>query len=185
LKGKLMHNKPELIKALNIQKLEFQRFLSSIPNKQFFDGSSEQWSVAHHVKHITSVINRIATGLANPGALPKREPATPSRDFATMHQSYLNTLQNTPSETLRQFGSRVTLEERQDFQAYQTQMISNFVDAITNFNTALEGFDEEHLETLGMPHPLLGLISSREMVFFTVFHNAHHQNGIQNLLEQA
>jgi uncharacterized damage-inducible protein DinB len=179
-----MYNKSELITALETQKLEFQSFLSSIPNKQFFDGSSEKWSIAHHLKHITSVINRIATGLLNPGALPKREPATPSRDFATMHQTYLETLRNTPSETLRQLGSRVTLEERQDLDAYKTQMISSFADAVGNFNAALEGFDEASLEQLGMPHPLLGIISTREMVFFTVFHNTHHQNGIKKLLGQ-
>ncbi len=180
-----MHSKPELINALNTQKLEFQNFLSSIPSERFFERSSENWSIAHHLKHITSVINRIATGLLNPGVLPKREPATPSRDFATMHQTYLNTLQNTPSETLRQFGNRVTLEEHTDLDAYKNQMIASFTDAITNFNTALEAFNEEHLEALGMPHPLLGLISSREMVFFTVFHNAHHRKGIHKLLEKT
>jgi nitrate/nitrite-specific signal transduction histidine kinase len=179
-----MHNKSEIIAALNQQNLEFQSFLESIPSEKFFGGSSESWSVGHHVQHITSAVNRVAQGLANPGALPKREPATASRDFATLKQTYLETLQNTPVETLRQFGSRVMLEEHQDLQAYKTQMISSFSDAITSFNTALEGFSEEHLETLGMPHPLLGIISSREMVFFIVYHNTHHQNGIKKMIER-
>jgi hypothetical protein len=180
-----MYNKSEIISALETQKLEIPAFLSSIPTEKFFDGSSEKWSVAHHLQHITSAVNRVAQGLANPGALPKREPVLPSKDFATLKQTNLETLQNTPVETLRQFGSRVKLEEHHDLQAYQTQMISSFADAITNFNAALEAFPETNLETLGMPHPLLGLISTREMAFFTVFHNTHHQNGIQRLLEQA
>jgi uncharacterized damage-inducible protein DinB len=178
-----MHNKSEIISALETQNLEFQTLLSSISPEQFFDDSSESWSVGQHVQHITSAVNRVAQGLANPGLLPKREPTTASRDFATLKQTYLDTLKNTPVETLRQFGSRVTLEERQDLEAYKTQMISSFANAITNFNTALEGFDEENLETLGMPHPLLGIISSREMVFFIVYHNTHHHNGVLKLLQ--
>jgi nitrate/nitrite-specific signal transduction histidine kinase len=180
-----MHSKSEIISALQTQKLEIPAFLASIPTAQFFTGSSERWSVAHHVQHITSAVNRVAGGLQNAGALPKHEPATASRDFATMHQTYLETLQNTPSETFRQLGSRVKLEEREDLDAYKTQLISSFVNAIENFNTALEHFDEANLESLGMPHPIMGLLSSREMVFFTVFHNTHHQKGIQKLLGKS
>ncbi len=178
-----MYNKPELIAALETQKLEIPAYLSNIPNAQFFDGSSERWSVGYHVQHITSAVNRVAGGLMNPDALPKREPATPSRDFTTMHQTYLETLRNTPSETLRQLGSRVTLEEFENSDEYKTKLISSFVNAIENFNTALEHFDEANLENLGMPHPVMGLLSSREMVFFIVFHNTHHQNGIAKLLQ--
>ncbi len=180
-----MHTKPELIAALETQKLEIPAFLESIPTQQFFDGSSERWSTAYHVQHVTSAVNRVAGGLLNADALPKREPATASRDFATMREFYSETLKITPSETLRQLGSRVTLEERQDLDAYKTQLISSFTNAIENFNTALEGFDEANLEQLGMPHPVMGLLSSREMVFFIVYHNTHHQNGIQKLLEQV
>lgn len=180
-----MHNKSEIMTALQIQQLEIPAFLSSIQTKKFFDGSSEKWSVGHHIQHVTSAINRVGQGLLNAGVLPKREPATASRDFATMRETYLETLRNTPFETLRQLGSRVTLEEREDLDAYKTQLISSFTSAIENFKTALENFDETNLEQLGMPHPVMGLLSSREMVFFTVFHNTHHQNGIQRLVDQA
>ncbi len=179
-----MHNKPEIIAALQTQKLEISAFLESIPSQQFFDGSSERWSVAHHVQHVNSAISRVGQGLLNAGVLPKREPATASRDFGTMHQTYLEILRNTPAETLRQLGSRVMLEEHRDLDAYKTQMILSFTSAIENFNTALEHFEEANLESLGMPHPIMGLLSSREMVFFIVYHNTHHQNGIQRLLEQ-
>jgi nitrate/nitrite-specific signal transduction histidine kinase len=178
------YSKTELCTALKNQNLEFQTLLSSIQTRKFFDDSSEKWSVGHHVQHITSAVNRVAQGLANPGVLPKREPVTASRGFTTMRDAILEALQNTPSETLRQLGSRVTLEKHDNLEAYKTQLISSFANAITNFNTALESFSEEHLETLGMPHPLLGIISSREMVFFIVYHNTHHHNGIQKLLDQ-
>lgn len=179
-----MYNKPEIIKVLETQKLEFQNLLSSTPTNTFFDGSSQKWSVAHHVKHITSAISRIAQGLQNPELLPKREPATPSKDSETMSKAYTHALQITPLEKLQQLGSRVTLEEQTDLEVYKTQLISGFSKSIDTFNIALETFAEENLEALGMPHPLVGVISVREMLFFAVYHNAHHHSGIKKLLEQ-
>jgi hypothetical protein len=177
-----MHHKSEIIAALQTQQLEIPAFLAGIPSEQFFDGSSERWSVGYHVQHMTSAVNRVAGGLLNADVLPKREPVAPSRDFVTTQEFYLETLRNTPSETLRQLGSRVTLEEHQDLNTYKNQLISSFGDAVGNFNVALEHFDEANLEILGMPHPVMGLLSSREMVFFIVYHNTHHQNGIKKLL---
>ena len=178
-----MYNKSEIAAALQAQNLEFQNLLLGVPTSTFFDGSSEKWSVAHHMKHITSAVSRIAQGLQNPELLPKREPATASKDYETLKNTYLHALQTTPPEKLQQLGSRVALEEYSDADAYKSQMTSGFSDAITTFNHALEGFKEENLESLGMPHPLIGVISAREMLFFAVYHNTHHHNGIEKLLE--
>ena len=90
-----MQSKSELITALQTQKLEIPAFLSSIPGAQFFDGSSERWSVGYHVHHMTGAVNRVAQGLQNPGALPKREPATASKDFSSVRETYLEALKNT------------------------------------------------------------------------------------------
>jgi uncharacterized damage-inducible protein DinB len=176
------HSKLEISTTLNQQKLELQKLLLSIDPEKFFDGSSEHWSVAHHLQHLTSAIGRVAGGLANPSVLPAREPSA-SKTFEDLKQSYLSALASTPSEKLSAMGSRVTLEEYENPQAYKTQMISTIDAAIVNFNTALENFPESQLEESGMPHPLLGLISSREMVFFTVYHNTHHRDRILRLLE--
>ena len=179
-----MFNTSEITTALQAQSMEFQNLLSSIPASTFFDGSSEKWSVAHHVQHITSANNRITQGLLNPNLLPKREPVTPSKDLEGLKNTYLNALQATPLEKLQQLGSRVTLEEQTDLEAHKSQMIAGFSNCIASMTKAIETFDEENLETLGMPHPLLGLISSREMLLFAVYHNTHHHNGIKKLLEQ-
>ncbi len=180
-----MYNKSEIVSTLQAQNFEFQDLFSGIPTATFFDGTSQKWSVAHHVKHLTGVLVRIAQGLQNPNLLPKREPAIASRDFESLKQFYLNALQAAPLETLQQLGSRVTLEEFSDADLYKSQLILGFSDALISFNTTLETFSELNLETLGMPHPLLGVISTREMLFFAVYHNTHHKKGIEKLLESG
>jgi hypothetical protein len=40
--------------------------------------------------------------------------------------------------------------------------------------TALEPWREKDLETLWMPHPILGKITAREMIHFVIYHAEHH-----------
>jgi hypothetical protein len=44
----------------------------------------------------------------------------------------------------------------------------------------LNALRDKQLDTLVLPHPLLGKISLREMMFFTVFHTEHHLNLLKN-----
>ncbi len=40
--------------------------------------------------------------------------------------------------------------------------------------TNLERWSEQQLDTLRLPHPILGKLTVREMLFFTEFHTRHH-----------
>jgi hypothetical protein len=39
----------------------------------------------------------------------------------------------------------------------------------------MERWSEAELDAYRLPHPLLGRLSVREMMFFTLLHNRHHQ----------
>jgi len=38
----------------------------------------------------------------------------------------------------------------------------------------VEKFTEQELDTLILPHPLLGKLTIREMLYFTIYHVGHH-----------
>lgn len=44
----------------------------------------------------------------------------------------------------------------------------------------METFSEEQLDTLILPHPLLGKLTLREMLYFTAYHAQHHQQLIES-----
>lgn len=44
---------------------------------------------------------------------------------------------------------------------------------------AMEKWDEVQLSKFLLPHPLLGKLTVREMMFFTVYHMEHHLNILQ------
>lgn len=54
---------------------------------------------------------------------------------------------------------------------------------IEELNLKIDNFSEEELDFLLIPHPLLGNLSLREMLYNAIYHVEHHQVQIrQNLL---
>ena len=44
-----------------------------------------------------------------------------------------------------------------------------------------ENTTEEELDTYLIPHPLIGKMTLRELLFFTVYHIGHHLKTIKNI----
>jgi hypothetical protein len=48
-------------------------------------------------------------------------------------------------------------------------------------NEAVPNWSEAALDACGIPHPAVGMLTVREMLFFTVHHNRHHLGDIQTV----
>jgi uncharacterized damage-inducible protein DinB len=73
------------------------------------------------------------------------------------------------------------LESRADT-VYQLEVIEVFKATVAAFSSNLESWSEEQLDSLGMKHPLMGLLPAREMMIFAIYHNTHHEAGIKKFL---
>ena len=49
---------------------------------------------------------------------------------------------------------------------------------------ALSSWSERQLDRVRLPHPGMGLLTTREMVLFTLFHNQHHEAGVARRLSE-
>ena len=57
--------------------------------------------------------------------------------------------------------------------------LKNFKNQNEKLCTALMKWDDAKLDNYLLPHPLLGKLTLREMMFFTVYHNEHHLKIMQ------
>jgi len=64
----------------------------------------------------------------------------------------------------------------------KSELCQNIEVLVTHLGTAIEKFSEEELDTLCVPHPLLGSLSLREMLYNAIYHAEHHQNLIVTML---
>jgi hypothetical protein len=63
-------------------------------------------------------------------------------------------------------------------------VITEFSRANQQFLAALKTWDDPTLDQYAMPHPLLGLLSAREMMYECHYHNQHHAISMQTQYQQ-
>jgi hypothetical protein len=165
--------------ALEAQSLELEAFLKAIPSSQFFEGSNESWSPAHHTRHVIQAIDLLTYGLTTPERQRPAPEGTCSKTYTEIRDAYRTAL----GDGVQVGGPFVPLlQTRSDHATYQSEIIAGLQHAIRQFSGALSGWPEERLDSFTLKHPLLGPLTIREMALFTLYHNEHHRAGIEKRL---
>lgn len=65
----------------------------------------------------------------------------------------------------------------------KAELCHNLNTLVDQLSALIERFSEEELDNLCVPHPLLGKLSLREMLYNAIYHAEHHQNLIVEMLD--
>ena len=97
----------------------------------------------------------------------------PSRSFPVVRDVYRARLQT--GATAGRFAPSVRPAPN-DPGAWQAEVLASWRHAASALHSSVTGWKEPALDRYRLPHPLLGRLTVREMLFFTLYHNAHHLN---------
>ena len=61
-----------------------------------------------------------------------------------------------------------------DAEAKKRDSLKQFSNASRELVASAEKWDEKELDEYSLPHPILGKLTIREMLFFTIYHNLRH-----------
>jgi hypothetical protein len=64
------------------------------------------------------------------------------------------------------------------------KLVTRLSNTIRSLNAHLNGFTESQLDMLLLPHPLLGKLTLREMLYFTIYHVEHHEKQVLENLQK-
>ena len=165
--------KAEILAALESNSETLAAYFSSIPASAFFAGDSDHWSPAHHLAHLTQTSAAVERGLRS-AELPAHEAAQ-SRSYAEVRDTAFRSLTATPHDTLLTMGRRVQIEPG----ATIADIVTAFVAAGASLRAAIDAWDEDAMDRRAMKHPLIGLLSVREMLMFVIVHERHHLRNVQ------
>ena len=173
-----MLTKSELIEILESGHQAIRNYVASISKQGFFAGSDQRWSPAHHLGHLTLTHVSVLRGFPLKDRLPNFDK--PSRGYEAMQQAYLEALKNAPPALLANnpFATKLKPEDTQQ------ALIESFNHKAQELRESILSWSEEDLDTKAMKHPVLGLLSVREMLEFVAIHDRHHLKGIKNLQKE-
>jgi len=153
---------------------EIVPFLGSIPTETFFMPQGQSWSPAWHVRHLTKANFPVARALRLPKLVPRLlfgGASAPSRSFEKLREDYRARLA-AGGQAGRFAPSDKPLPP--DLVAWRLEIAAVYGKSVSDWTSASERWSEKELDRVRLPHPLLGKLTVREMLFFTLYHNAHH-----------
>ncbi len=164
----------ELSQALGALLAAGTAYFATLPDDRFFAPQGQAWSPAGHVRHLEKTVTPLAHGLRLPRWLLAlrfgRGPGR-SRDFNQIRSTYLEAL-----AAGAQAGRYAPAPEPPpaDATARRRELLSGWARSIVELQNAVARWPEAALDTQRLPHPILGSLTVREMLAFTVYHTAHH-----------
>ncbi|HYF61539.1 MAG TPA: DinB family protein [Herpetosiphonaceae bacterium] len=175
------YGKSEIIEAWSDEYLEVGRFFAAIEGDAFFAAPAGVWSPAENLVHLIRSAKPVALALRIPKPLLMLRFGRmhrPSRSFAAMRSDYVDVALAGGAVASGSFVPQVTGSGRE----VKQRILTSWNNAGRRLEQELAGWSEAALDRSALPHPVLGTLSVREMLFFTLYHTMHHVNDVQRLL---
>ncbi len=158
----------------------FIEFILALTDEEFLTSKNYKWTAGQQAEHIYLSIKPLRKILALPKSVLKLLWGKSNRDgknYDDLVKKYLSKLENGGRATKRFMPATVSVEKGKNIKVKLTFEVIKLCSRI-------EKFTEQELDQYILPHPLLGKLTLREMLFFTIYHIEHHHNNAkQNLIK--
>jgi hypothetical protein len=173
---------PEIQSALRRLHGVSVEYWNSLDTETFLAPIGTAWSPADNVRHLTKSVRAVTQALRLPRVLLRlafgRAPA-PSRRYAPLREIYRARLARGASAG--RFAPRPQAVQGSP-DAARARILASHAAAIEALCTGIARWPEQALDALRLPHPLIGRLTVREMLLFTLYHNRHHLENVQRRL---
>lgn len=159
-------------------------FFTTMAADDFFARPEEGWSPAENLQHLTKSVAAVNRGMKFPKIILRLlfgTSATISRRLRKIAELYRAELAKGAKSSWRYSPSSRSLPE--DLEPAKEKILKKWEKAGYNLLTTLEKWEDPQLDKYQLPHPILGKITVREMLLFTLYHNLHHMNGVRKKQE--
>lgn len=165
--------KHELTRLVENEYNQFVRALLQLSETQLHTSVSGKWTPAQVAEHLHLSIRPVTLAFGLPGFVLKfffGVANRPSRTYEELVGRYQQKLAA---------GGRATRAFIPALQGDVSVALSRLNQSSQKLRTRVGRFSEAQLDQLLLPHPLLGKLTLREMLYFTAYHAQHHRRQLQ------
>ena len=166
--------KTELLAALEESNKRVIAWFTEIRADEFFHREGDVWSVSENLDHLIKSHKPIAKAMKLPKITLRGmfgSPEQPSRSYEAICQVYRELLAQGGVASGRYLPDQQSPENSEDVKA---DLLGQFTKASSDLVAVPEKWSEEELDGYLLPHPLLGKLTIREILYFTIYHNLRH-----------
>jgi len=171
-----IHDKPEIISALNEKIDAFNNYITPLSKEQFEATPNGKWSAGQNLDHLIRAIKPLQPAYGLPKIALRimfGKTNRPSKTFDELVAKYKAKLAA---------GGRASGPFIPPFISFEKKdvLIRKYTEQKQKLIAKIERQSEKDLDVYILPHPLLGKVTLREMLYFTIHHNEHHLELLKN-----
>ncbi|MBC7888881.1 MAG: DinB family protein [Ferruginibacter sp.] len=159
-----------IIKELSQRHTAMVDYVLSLTPKEFMFSFQNKWTAGQQMDHIIRATSLLPLAFNLPLFIPglifgkvNRAPL----EYDELVQKYLSKLEKGAKATTIFIPKKVPYASR-------IKLAEKILRKISKINSAVDLISETELDHYLLPHPILGKITYREMLYFTMYHVNHH-----------
>lgn len=163
--------KAELQQQLLIHHKSFNESINLLNEADFVHSKNGKWSAGQQLDHIVRSTSPVLLALELPTFVTKLLFGKANRSSSTYEvlvTKYRKRLEAGGKASGRFIPGTVIYKNKN----LLTERLTGTIQKLVN---RLDKLSEEDLDKFILPHPLLGKLTYREMIYFTIYHVQHHQ----------
>ncbi len=171
-------SRADILESLNTLHQTGADFWSDFDPVKFSAPLGEAWSPADNVRHLIKSTVPVTRALKLPKLLLRTlfgQSKQPSVSFEELRSRYQSILAG--GATAGKFAPKPTAPPN-DALEFQKKVVATFRTSVAELENAARRWSEEDLDRYRLPHPLLGKLTVREMLFFSIYHYDHHKQNV-------
>lgn len=173
-------NKTEIREQLIFHHAAFTKMLDELSDKDFKYAPIGKWTAGQQLDHICKSTKPLILATALPGFALKLvfgKANRPSKNYEALVEKYHAKLALGGTASSPFVPAEITTSSK-------AMLIKQLTKTIRKIENNCRGFSEAQLDICILPHPLLGKLTLREMLYFTIYHVQHHKQLVVKYLEQ-
>lgn len=168
------YQRAELVGALKRACSDAELYWNAMPEEEFVAAIGNSWSPADHVRHLTKSVRAVTRGLGMPRLvlwLLFGRARHVSRSYGTLVAAYKARLRAGGQAGRFAPAPKVVTG---DPAAWRREVLGAHRAAVLELVSRIGRWSRADVDRLQLPHPILGKLTVREMLMFTLYHNQHH-----------
>jgi len=177
------YTKREIVAAFETEFRAVHNFFADIDKEKFLAAPAGVWSPAENLVHLIKSCAPVIMALNVPRTALRIRFGWVRHELRTLAQ-VRHTYVHEALANGGKAGGPFLPEVLEPLAGAQARILGKWQEKGTEMQAALGKWSDKALDHYLLPHPLLGKMTVREILFFTLYHNLHHVNDVQRLLKQ-
>ena len=168
----------EILTRLDAIDAESAAYWSAFDGPTFFAKLGEAWSPAENVRHLVKSTRPVTKALKLPRIalwVMFGRPKRASVPYDALVERYHGLLAAGGNAGRFAPSSR----EEVDLEARRAEILAQRTEVFRALRAAIARWPDAALDRSQLPHPLLGKLTVREMLYFTLYHQLHHMGVVE------